>query len=86
MVDGSTYERKVLAAGKFEQLFEYIETRHVDPDQLVPVHVPKEFVLLSDYPRTMYRRDQVIENSGIHLNKKSGMSLARCIRDLTCRI
>jgi hypothetical protein len=76
LVDGSQYERNVISTGTFEQLSDYVETRSVDPELNQEVSVPKQFVLLSDYPRTIYLRDQVIENSGIHLNKKLGMLMS----------
>jgi hypothetical protein len=73
MVDGTQIVRKVVPTGTFAQLFDYIETRSVDPDHVQSVPIPKEYLLLSDYPRTVYHRDQIIEKSGIHLNKNLGM-------------
>jgi hypothetical protein len=72
MVDGTTFFRKVSSTGTFEQLFDFIDTREVDQNDnhSVPLHVPEKYILLSDFPRVVYERDQVFCEANLTLSKK----------------
>jgi len=72
MVDGKTFIRKVSSAGTFEQLFDFIDTREVDPTYKpsVAIQIPEKYILLSDFPRVVYSRNQVLRDSNLTLSKK----------------
>lgn len=72
MVDGTTFFRKVLSTGTFEQLFDFIDSREVDPshDKSVVIPAPGKYILLSDFPRVVYERNQVLCDSNLTLSKK----------------
>jgi len=70
MVDGKTFFRKVSSSGTFEQLFDFIDTREIDPTQNASVQIPEKYILLSDFPRVTYTRDQRFCDANLTLSKK----------------
>jgi len=75
--DGNTFMRRVLSTGTFGQLYDFLDTRKVDPDTHSSVFqsIPGDYVLLSDYPRVVHERDQVVNQAKLNLSKKNEFKL-----------
>jgi len=70
MLDGTIILCKILSTGTFEQVYDFVDTRNIDSDQNPAVFVPEKYIILSDYPRTVYERNQMIKDANLTLTKK----------------